>query len=142
MSSAFDHADQLCAWLAVTDIGLLELRSPTQTLRLLHDDTAVTIRTIDGAEEAPLDRLALVVRASTPGVFLHRHPLRERAIAAIGDEILAGAPLGFLQVGPLLMPVPAPVTGTVTDVLARHGAVVGYGMPLFELQPFGEYRET
>ena len=139
MPDALDHVDQLCAWLARADIKLLELKSPMRTLRLLHNGTSVAVGTIEGAEEP--DQPALVVRAPAPGVFLRQHPLRERAIAAIGDEIVADAPLGFLQIGPLLLPVPAPLTGTVTDVLARHGSVVGYGTLLFELQPCGDQRE-
>jgi acetyl-CoA carboxylase biotin carboxyl carrier protein len=135
MADAFDHVDQLCAWLASTDIGLLELKSPTQTLRLLHEGTAVAVQMVDKADAIRQQQPALLVRASGPGAFLCRHPLRERAIIAIGDEFRAGDPLGFLQVGPLLLPVLAPLAGTVTDVLARHGTIVGYGAPLFELQP-------
>lgn len=135
MADVFDRVDQLCAWLARTDIGFLELKSPTQTLRLLHEGTAVAVQAVDGADTMRQQQPALVVRASAPGAFLCRHPLRERAIIAIGEEIHAGDPLGFLQVGPLLLPVRAPVTGTVTDVLAQHGRIVGYGVPLFELQP-------
>jgi acetyl-CoA carboxylase biotin carboxyl carrier protein len=135
MADAFDHVDQLCAWLASTDIGLLELKSQTQSLRLLHEGTAVAVQTGDGADAMRQQQPALVVRASAPGAFLCRHPLRERAIVAIGEEFHAGEPIGFLQVGPLLLPVLAPLAGTVTDVLARHGTIVGYGAPLFELQP-------
>ena len=134
MADAFDHVDQLCAWLASTDIGLLELKSPTQTLRLLHEGTAVAVQTVDEADAIRQQQPTLFVRASAPGAFLCRHPLRERAIIAIGEQVHAGDPLGFLQVGPLLLPVRAPLAGTVTDVLAQHGTIVGYGAPLFELQ--------
>jgi acetyl-CoA carboxylase biotin carboxyl carrier protein len=135
MADAFDHVDQLCAWLASTDIGLLELKSPTRTLRLLHEGTTVAVQTVDEADAIRQQQPALLVRASAPGAFLCRHPLRERAIIAIGEEFHAGDPLGFLQVGPLLLPVVAPLAGAVTNVLARHGTIVGYGAPLFELQP-------
>ena len=140
MTDALDHVDQLCAWLADTDIGVLELSSPTRTLRLLHDGTRVTVEAVDGTEAAY--QPALVVRAPAPGIFLHQHPLRNRAIAAIGEGVAADAPLGLLQIGPLLLPVSAPSIGTVTDVLAPHGAIVGYGTPLFELQPFENEGET
>jgi acetyl-CoA carboxylase biotin carboxyl carrier protein len=136
MTDAFDHVDQLCAWLADTDIGVLELTSPTRTMRLLHDGTRVTVETVDGTEGA--HQPAVLVRAPAPGIFLQQHPLRNRAIAAIGDDIAADALLGLLQIGPLLLPVFAPATGTLTDVLARHGTIVGYGTPVFELQPFGD----
>jgi len=137
MSSALDHVDRLCAWLAGTDIGLLELKSPTTTLRLVQDGAAGAIQTVIGAEATRPRQPAFVVRAPGPGIFLDRHPLRDGAMAPIGSEIVAEAPLGFLQVGPLLRPVPASQTGTVTDVLAQPGTVVGYGTPLFNLQPKG-----
>jgi acetyl-CoA carboxylase biotin carboxyl carrier protein len=140
MTDALDHVDQLCAWLADTDISLLELTGPARTLRLLHDDTRVTVETVDGPEG--LCQPALIVRAQAPGRFLQQHPLRDRAIAAIGEDVAADAPLGLLQIGPLLLPVSAPSTGTVTDVLAEHGAIVGYGTPLFELQPFEDELKT
>jgi acetyl-CoA carboxylase biotin carboxyl carrier protein len=133
MTDALDHVDQLCAWLADTDIALLELTSPTRTLRLLHDDTRVTVETVDGPDG--LCQPALVVRAAAPGRFLQQHPLRDRALAVVGEDVAADAPLGLLQIGPLLLAVSAPSTGIVTDVLALHGTIVGYGTPLFELQP-------
>ncbi|HTO66706.1 MAG TPA: biotin/lipoyl-containing protein [Bradyrhizobium sp.] len=140
MTDALDHVDQLCAWLADTDINLLELTSPARTLRLLHDGTRVTVETVDGPEAA--HQPALLVRAPAPGIFLQQHPLRNQAIAIVGDDVAADAPLGLLQIGPLLLPVSAPLTGTVTDVLAQHGTIVGYGTPLFELQPFEDELKT
>jgi acetyl-CoA carboxylase biotin carboxyl carrier protein len=140
MTDAFDHVDQLCAWLAETDISVLELTSPTRTMRMLHDGTRVTVDIVD--ETDATHQPALLVQAPAPGIFLQQHPLRDRAIAAIGDDVAADAPLGLLQIGPLLLPVSAPSTGTVTDVLAQHGTIVGYGTPLFELQPFEDEGET
>lgn len=137
MSSALDHVDQLCACLAETDIGLLELKSPTTTLRLLQDGAAVATQTFDGAEAARLRQPLVAVRAPGPGMFLDRHPLREDAMAPVGAEIAAKEPLGLLRVGPLLMPVSAPRSGTVADVLVRPGTVVGYGTALFNLRPIG-----
>ena len=77
------------------------------------------------------------MQAAGIGVFLDRHPLREHAVAPIGAVVVADAPLGFLQVGALLMAVRSPQHASVTDILAKHGQVVGYGTPLFELQPIG-----
>jgi acetyl-CoA carboxylase biotin carboxyl carrier protein len=136
MRNLLDHVDELCAWLAATDIGLLELKGPTGTLRLLHDGSSATVQHVDGPEtRSHAD--AVVVRALSVGLFLDQHPLCERAVAPIGAEVVAGAPLGFLQVDSLLTPVSAPQAGTVTDVFVKHGSVVGYGTLLFELQPIG-----
>jgi acetyl-CoA carboxylase biotin carboxyl carrier protein len=136
MTNPLDHIDQLSTWLATTDIGLLELKGPTGTLRLLHDGSG-EIRSIDQEEAPRLLAPALVVRTAGVGIFLDRHPLGGRPLAAVGAEVLGDAPLGFLQVGPLLTPVPAPRAGIVTDVLVEHGQIVGYGTPLFEMQPIG-----
>jgi acetyl-CoA carboxylase biotin carboxyl carrier protein len=137
MRHLLDRVDELCAWLAATDIGLLELKGPAGTLRLLHDGSSVIVQDVDGPETTRSHADAVVVRAPSVGIFLDEHPLCERAVAPIGAEIVAGAPLGFLQVGSLLTPVSAPQAGTVIDVLVKHGSVVGYGTPLFELQPIG-----
>jgi acetyl-CoA carboxylase biotin carboxyl carrier protein len=133
MTNPLDHVEQLGTWLKDTGIGLLELRGPHGTLQLLSDGTSARVV---GAEQ-PLSTEAptAAVRASSPGVFLDRHPLHVEPIVSIGADVRADGPLGFLQVGPLLTPVLAPCAGTLVDVFATHAAIVGYGEPLFELLP-------
>jgi acetyl-CoA carboxylase biotin carboxyl carrier protein len=135
MTNPLDHIEELTAWLAATDIGLLELSGPLGAVRLLND--GVSVHVADGAAPIPTDARIVGVRSPSVGVFLDRHPLHERAIATIGAAVQAGEPLGFLRVGPLLTPVLAPQAGTVSEVLVEHSTVVGYGTPLFELQPIG-----
>ncbi|RXH38706.1 hypothetical protein XH99_00095 [Bradyrhizobium nanningense] len=133
MSSPLDHVDQLSIWLKDAGLALLELRGPSASLRLVND--GVSVRAVDGEEIPPVDALSITVRAPSPGIFLDRHPLHAQAIALIGANVRAGEPLGFLQIGPLLLAVLAPRSGMVTDVLIAHGTVVGYGEPLFVLRP-------
>ena len=132
MSNPLDHVDQLGAWLKGADLALLELRGPGANLRLVNDGASLRA---EGEEPLSADAPTITVGAPSPGIFLDRHPLHDRAIAAVAADVRAGEPLGFLQVGPLLMAVPAPRAGLVTDVLAAHGTIVGYGAPLFVLQP-------
>jgi acetyl-CoA carboxylase biotin carboxyl carrier protein len=140
-----DQIQQIARWLAATDIGLLELRGPGHTLVLRNDGAAVEL--IEQEDGAPMDVSAassaladttapdlLTVNAPSLGVFLHRHPLRAEALAAPGAAVHAGQALGLLQIGSLLLPVPAPADAFVIEALAEHGAVVGYGTPLFALQ--------
>jgi acetyl-CoA carboxylase biotin carboxyl carrier protein len=49
--------------------------------------------------------------------------------------VRAGQTLGLLQIGALLLPVTAPHDGAVVGTLVPHGAAVGYGTPLLQLQP-------
>lgn len=134
-----DQIQQIAAWLAATDIGLLELRGPGLMLQLRHDRAGVEIVESDDAI-AP-DAAALpaapdvtTVTAASVGVFLHRHPLRLDALAVPGATVRSGQALGLLQIGSLLLPVPAPADATVHDLLASDGAVVGYGAALVALR--------
>jgi acetyl-CoA carboxylase biotin carboxyl carrier protein len=133
MSNPLDHIDELSAWLKDAGLALLELRSPSATLRLVNDGASV--RVIEDEEIQSVDAPSSTVRAPSPGIFLDRHPLHEHAIALTDRNVRAGEPLGFLQIGPLLLSVPAPRSGMVTDVLIAHGTVVGYGEPLYLLRP-------
>jgi acetyl-CoA carboxylase biotin carboxyl carrier protein len=108
-----DFTRRLAGWLAATDIARLELRGPGGTLALDNGRS-------------------VVVNAPSVGVLRHRHPLREAALAPPGTRVRAGQPLALLQVGGLLLPVPAPADGVVARHVAADGAIVGYGDPLVE----------
>lgn len=133
-----EQIGQIAAWLAATDIELLELRGPGQTLRMRHRGSSIDI--VESDDAAPFDAASapdasqpVTVAASSVGVFLHRHPLREEALAPPGTPVQPGQALGLLQIGPLLLPVLAPAAGIVLELLAADGAVVGYATPLVAL---------
>jgi len=128
-----DQVHQIAAWLAATDIGLLELRGPALELRLRNDG---------GQVQAAPDAPPVTASAGSVGVFLHRHPLHETPLAPIGETVRAGQPLGLLQIGALLLPVPAPQDGVVTALPVAHSTLVGYGTPLVELQPGSSWTST
>jgi acetyl-CoA carboxylase biotin carboxyl carrier protein len=134
MTNPLDHIEKLCDWFRATNIGLLELNGPTGTLRLFNAGSSVQIERVDGPEPTSMGTPTMAIRAPSPGILLDHHPLHERAIACVGDDVQAGELLGFLQVGPLLTPVPALEAGRVSGVFVEHGTIVGYGTPLFELQ--------
>ncbi len=121
---------QLAAWLAGTDIGLLELRTPQGTLRLgRQGDNIVELP----AEEAEPEHSP--IHAPSLGVFLHSHPLAAAPLARIGERVEAGQAVGVLKIGPLLLPVTAPQAGIVDGIHAADGLAVGYGTPLLDLLP-------
>jgi acetyl-CoA carboxylase biotin carboxyl carrier protein len=121
---------QLAAWLAGTDIGLLELRTPQGTLRLGRQGDEI-IELPD--EEAELELLA--IRAPSLGVFLQSHPLATTPLVRTGQRVEAGQTIGLLKIGPLLLPVTTPQAGIVDSIHAADGLAVGYGTPLFDLHP-------
>ncbi|HSW03866.1 acetyl-CoA carboxylase biotin carboxyl carrier protein subunit [Aquabacterium sp.] len=131
--------EQLSAWLAATDIGLLELRGPGTHLCLRHDGARVTQADTLSSETASASASApastVLASAGSVGVFLHRHPLHPAPLAAVGTRVQAGQCLGLLQIGALLLPVSAPRAGIVAAHRVLHGTSVGYGTPLVELHP-------
>lgn len=136
-----DTLQQLSTWLAATDIAMLELRGPDGHIRLRHDGAGV--ESIEDAAPALVDTTSapaplLAVAACSVGVFLHGHPLHTTPLARPGASVRAGQPLGLLQIGSLLLPVTAPKDATVIGPLIAHGETVGFGAPLFELEPLVE----
>ncbi|MEP6876473.1 MAG: acetyl-CoA carboxylase biotin carboxyl carrier protein subunit [Burkholderiales bacterium] len=133
-----DQIEQLSAWLVATDIGVLELRGPGTQLRLRNDGGAAPVRqesiAVPPAPARPQAR-SLTVDAPSVGVFLHRHPLRDGALAPVGAQIRTGQPVGLLQIGALLLSICAPQAATVTGLRVAHGTAVGYGTPLVDLVP-------
>jgi acetyl-CoA carboxylase biotin carboxyl carrier protein len=84
---------------------------------------------------APARPQGLTVRAPSVGLFLATHPLHATPLALPGARVRAGEPIGLMQIGALLLPVDAPQDAIVRAVLATPGTPVGYGTPLFELDP-------
>jgi len=76
----------------------------------------------------------LTVRAPSVGVFA-AHPLQVTPLALPGARVRAGEPIGLMQIGALLLPVHAPQNAIVRAVRAAPGTPVGFGTPLFELDP-------
>jgi acetyl-CoA carboxylase biotin carboxyl carrier protein len=130
-----DDVRQIAAWLAPTDIQLLELRGPGEHVCLRREGEQVVVvageeRTQEDSQE---DAQPLVVSATSVGIFLHGHPLCREALVAPGERVRAGQVLAMLKIGALLLPVCAPQDGIALRPLVADGATVGFGTPLLEL---------
>ncbi|MEJ8846017.1 acetyl-CoA carboxylase biotin carboxyl carrier protein [Variovorax rhizosphaerae] len=130
-----EQLQQLIQWLAGTDIGLLDLRTPEGSIRLERNGASEEILELDTDEDAAPPNDATPVAASSLGIFLHTHPMQATALTNVGDQVSAGQPLGLLQIGPLLQSVDAPLAGVITQLHVDSGRPVGYGEPLLDLQP-------
>jgi len=133
MSESAQRVRQLAEWLHGTDIALLELTGPSVSIRLCREG--------EGFRDAPVAVVTTaeptqttVIRAGSVGVLRLTHPMRDKPAAAIGQRVAAGQALAMLQIGPLLLPVPAPRDGVVARVLAAEGSAVGYGDALVQLE--------
>jgi len=126
------QASQFAAWLVDTDIGLLELRTPHGTLRLgRQGDDIVELPTEMDEVKSEL----VSVHALSLGVFLHSHPLAAAPLVRAGERVEAGQTVGLLKIGPLLLPVTAPLAGIVDGIHVANDVAVGYGTPLVDLHP-------
>jgi acetyl-CoA carboxylase biotin carboxyl carrier protein len=134
---SFGQLETLSTWMAEAGIDELELTGPDFRQRLdggglqVHDDPTGD-RPNDVVPQKPVSN---VVAASSVGIFLHRHPLHETALAPEGTSVRAGQALGLLRVGPLLVPVIAPRDGIAGAMLVAHETLVGFGTGLVELHP-------
>lgn len=75
------------------------------------------------------------VSAPMAGVFCSDHPALPVRSSGFPLEVGTGDPLGFIRIGPILLPVKAGTPGVLTRRIAEDGALVGYGDTLFEFEP-------
>jgi acetyl-CoA carboxylase biotin carboxyl carrier protein len=133
-NSNSDRVRQLADWLSGTDIARLELRGPGESICLQREGGRIVVAQ-DEPAAAPVDAPSVAATATSVGVFLHQHPLRDTAIAEIGTTVRRGQIVGLLQIGALLLPVASSCDGVVAAMLLEHGATAGYGERLVELHP-------
>lgn len=80
------------------------------------------------------ERSAVLVKAPMAGIFcLSNTSSNEPAL--ISRKVSAIDVIGFLRIGPVLLPVAAGHHGSLTKQLAKTNALVGFGDPLFEIEP-------
>ncbi|WP_105439957.1 acetyl-CoA carboxylase [Neorhizobium sp. T25_13] len=130
--SAIDFSDPatiafLTEALTAAGVSGLEISWPSGRLRIVIAtgneagiDVSVTSR------PAPTAQPPVVVKAPMAGHFYPGSPSRSVSATDI---------LGFLRVGPVLLPLCAGRTGILTKQLAEPDALVGFGDPLFEIEP-------
>lgn len=132
--TAIDLTDpQTIAFLtdALTTAGIdgLEISGPSGTLRI--------IVSVDGEAHpaAPAHSPALSIKAPMAGIFSPRVPGASDVPADLPRPVADAHVLGFLRLGPVLMPLAAPKAGLVTRQFVEAGTLVGFGDTLFQIEP-------
>jgi acetyl-CoA carboxylase biotin carboxyl carrier protein len=128
-----DDVRQLSAWLAATDIELLELRGPEHHLCLRCNGEQVEVVATEAGAPEVCAPPSFAVAASGVGVFLHGHPLAREPLVRSGERVREGQVLALLKIGALLVPVNAPRDGVFQRPLVADGAPVGFGTPVLEM---------
>lgn len=130
MILAADDIARLVEHMRRTGVAEIEIEDGDEALRVVLPEVAE--RSVSMTVSEPTSEQTIVT-ASACGTFLPGHPARESS--SIGGRVDAGEILGVLALGPLLQPVVAPCTGTLTRLLSPRGQRVDFGTPLFALAP-------
>lgn len=123
---SLDDLDRVLGWM---------LEQGLQSVSVTEGDAQLTLK-LAGAMPA-VAMTSVEVKTQAMGVFLPAHPRRSGSALVPGDTVAAGAIVGFLQSGLTLVPVTSDSTGIVTAILARPGALLGYGAPVLTLAQKG-----
>lgn len=116
---------------ALTTAGVdgVEISSPSGTLRIIVSvDEKVS-------HAVPAPSPAMSIKAPLAGVFCPKRPGSSDAPADLTRTVAAGQVLGFLRLGPVLLPLAAPKDGLLTRQCVEAGALVGFGDTLFQIEP-------
>ena len=131
MTAIADQIRELSSLLEGTDIELLELDLGNDVIRLRRESSG------QGAVP-PASTDTFDIPAPSVGIFRRAHPLRTTPLVEPGQAVMAGDPVGLLQIGALWVHVVAPKDGIMLDLLTADGAAVGYGTALMRFGGSGE----
>ncbi|WP_137128619.1 acetyl-CoA carboxylase [Rhizobium sp. FY34] len=116
---------------ALTTAGVdgVEISGPSGTLRIIMSAEEKV------SHAAPAPSPALSIKAPMAGIFCPPRPGSSEVPADLPRTVAAGQALGFLRLGPVLLPLAAPKAGLLTRQFVEAGALVGFGDTLFQIEP-------
>ena len=138
-----NELQQLIASLEASGLRSLELSRPGERVKLtvcenseVHVENGETSAAQPVAASSPqATQASTTVLTESAGIFLATHPMRNKPLAAIGDQVKKNDVLGLLKIGPIYAPITASADGVITQILARDGALLGFGAAVLEIAP-------
>ncbi|MCQ1851381.1 acetyl-CoA carboxylase [Neorhizobium galegae] len=121
---------------ALTAAGVdgIEISGPGGQLRLvISKGEGPHIRLTGGIGTNPAN--AAIVKAPIAGCFCAIHPSVSEETETLPRRVSDKDVVGFIRIGSVLLPVLAGRSGLLARRLAESGALVGFGDPLFEIEP-------
>ena len=130
--------EKIALWLEGAGVASIEIE--TEDGRLVRivtgEDAALRDAGVDPVASVPAEPHSVrPAKAPIAGHFLPVHPARDTAEAAIGASVFPEQILGFVGVGPLIMPIRAEEAGTLRACTVGPGDLVGYGDTVFLIEP-------
>ncbi|MCZ4431216.1 acetyl-CoA carboxylase [Agrobacterium sp. SOY23] len=123
---------------ALTAAGVdgIEISTPKGHLRLVvstgNSAQAASVVKTSTAETAAA---TVIVKAPMAGRFCSSHPSALAETGHLPRAVTSADILGFIRIGSVLLPVSSGRPGVVKRRLAEPDALVGFGDPLFEIEP-------
>lgn len=126
----------LAAHLERNNVSAIEIETLDGSLKIvaLADGQAPAEQRPIEAAKAPVKTGDILARAPMAGIFTPTHPQRPDQAAQTGQSVTKGEIVAFMTAGLVIVPVIAENTGTVSEIVAEAGALVGYGSPLLKTE--------
>lgn len=126
----------LAAYLERNNVSAIEIETPDGSLKIVAMAGGQAPAAPHPAEtaKAPAKTGDILARAPIAGIFTPAHPQRPDRPIQTGKSVVKGEIVAFVTVGPVIVPVIADKAGTVTEVVAEAGALVGYGSTLLRTE--------
>ncbi|UDF32305.1 UNVERIFIED_ORG: hypothetical protein LHK14_21080 (plasmid) [Roseateles sp. XES5] len=129
----------LTGWLESSGARELEIATPDGgALKITLGAGARTAMMAEPMRAIPVGRLeSRTVKAPIAGLFRDRHPAATETgpLASGGRTLEAGAVAGFVEIGPILLPVTVPDAGTIDEIHAHTDELIGYGDTVLTMEP-------
>ncbi|WEX79394.1 hypothetical protein PYH37_006293 (plasmid) [Sinorhizobium numidicum] len=130
--------EKIAFWLEQAGVGSIEIEAGDGRLvRIVAGEDATSPDAGVGPAASVPTEPATVRPAKAPiaGHFLPMHPARNAAESTIGASVFPEQIVGFVRVGPLIMPICAEGAGTLDACIVESGDLVGYGDTVFLIEP-------
>lgn len=102
-------------------------------LEVQQGDTSIIMR-LGSAAPATGPSKPIPVRSQSLGIFHASHPRRPGTALKIGDQVMKGTALGYLEASGTLTAIVAPANGTLSEVLPSDGNLIGFRSHVFTLE--------
>ncbi|OJY78560.1 MULTISPECIES: hypothetical protein [unclassified Rhizobium] len=121
--------------LTVAGVEGMEISWPAGNLRIVVSKEAGTQVSMMGNAQPGPAALAAAVKAPLAGHFYPLQPSDCNGAERLPRTVSSQDVIGFIRVGFVLLPTPAGKAGLLTRQLVEPEALVGFGDPLFEIEP-------
>lgn len=121
---SIDDLDRVLGWM---------LKDQLQVLEVSDGNARIRLKMADGPSGMPAKRAEAKVLARGLGRFLAAHPRSGEPALKVGDRVVAGGIVGFIQNDAVLLPIVSAHAGQVSEVHVAAGSLLGFGGPVLTL---------